>query len=111
MRLRSLPPDEALFHEANGTAVAASTTGRGVSALSQLIAEPAEGTLEKLPTLADSLRLVRRRKSVPMVERNGNPLDLILGFDIGSTGSKLVALDVSSSQTAWEGYRKTSGDP
>ncbi|MBZ5498943.1 MAG: acyl-CoA dehydratase activase-related protein [Acidobacteriia bacterium] len=111
MRLRSLPPDEALFLEAIGAAVAASTTGRGVSALSQLIAEPAEETLEKLPTLADSLRLVRRRKSVPMVQRNGNPLDLILGFDIGSTGSKLVALDVSSSQTAWEGYRKTSGDP
>ncbi|MBZ5500222.1 MAG: acyl-CoA dehydratase activase-related protein [Acidobacteriia bacterium] len=111
MTLRPLSLDDALFLEAIGAAVAASTAGRGVADLDQLLAAPAGAHLEKLPALSESLHMVRRREPFPMALRNGKPLDLILGFDIGSTGSKLVALDVASSETAWEGYQRTSGDP
>jgi activator of 2-hydroxyglutaryl-CoA dehydratase len=37
--------------------------------------------------------------------------ELVLGFDIGSTGSKAVAIDASSRETVWEGYTNTNGDP
>ena len=46
-----------------------------------------------------------------MPERNGHLRQLILGLDIGSTGSKAVALDAETQETIWEGYRRTSGDP
>ena len=36
---------------------------------------------------------------------------LILGFDIGSTGSKAVALDVETEEMTWEGYTQTNGNP
>jgi predicted CoA-substrate-specific enzyme activase len=39
------------------------------------------------------------------------PTDVLLGFDIGSTGSKAVALDLVSSEPVWEGYLGTDGAP
>ncbi len=35
----------------------------------------------------------------------------MLGFDIGSTGSKAVLLDAETRQPLWEGYLRTDGDP
>ena len=42
---------------------------------------------------------------------NGHVRQLILGLDIGSTGSKAVALDAATDEVIWEGYRRTAGDP
>jgi activator of 2-hydroxyglutaryl-CoA dehydratase len=42
---------------------------------------------------------------------NGQVRPLTLGFDIGSTGSKVVALDLKTGETLWEGYRRTNGAP
>jgi predicted CoA-substrate-specific enzyme activase len=36
---------------------------------------------------------------------------LILGFDIGSTGSKVVAIDADSRKEVWEAYINTNGAP
>ena len=41
----------------------------------------------------------------------GGPAGLILGFDIGSTGSKLVALECERREAIWEGYVSTNGQP
>jgi predicted CoA-substrate-specific enzyme activase len=94
-----------------GTAIVASESPNELPDLKRLMAARVEATLEKVPALSDFLPLVRKNRAFPMAQRNGKPLDLILGFDIGSTGSKLVALETTKSKTAWEGYRRTSGDP
>ncbi len=47
----------------------------------------------------------------PAPVRADEATDVILGFDIGSTGSKVVALDLARREPIWEGYRRTSGDP
>ena len=107
------PGDDPLFFEALGSAlVAAESPGhRKVPALSQLLRPPAETKLERLPPLAASLNRVHRLPRLPAPGINGDPFDLILGFDIGSTGSKVVALNAASQAVIWEGYRRTGGDP
>ena len=47
---------------------------------------------------------------VPVAAVDG-PRDVVLGFDIGSTGSKVVAVDLERQQAVWEGYLRTNGDP
>jgi activator of 2-hydroxyglutaryl-CoA dehydratase len=37
--------------------------------------------------------------------------EVVLGIDVGSTGSKAVALDAARGEPAWEGYVRTSGNP
>jgi len=111
MRLHGLPADQGLFLEAIGAALAASGTARRVPLLHELATERAGAKLERVPPLGHFLAQVKRNPPVPWVQRNGAPLPLVLGFDIGSTGSKLVALDSASSQAAWEGYTRTGGDP
>ncbi len=111
MALRPLAGEDALFFEALGAAVIAAEDARPVPALGELVRPPVEAQMEHVAALADSLRLVRRLAPTPPATRNGKPLDLLLGFDIGSTGSKLVALDAESQRVAWEGYVRTAGDP
>ncbi len=111
MTLTPLDGDDALYFEALGAAVVASESDGAVPALEELLLPPVEAKLERVAALTDSLRLVRRMEAPAPAQRNGKPLDLLLGFDIGSTGSKLVALDAESQKTVWEGYRRTAGDP
>ena len=111
MTLTPLDGDDALYFEALGAAVVASESDGAVPALEELLLPPVEAKLERVAALTDSLRLVRRMEAPASAQRNGKPLDLLLGFDIGSTGSKLVALAAKSQKTVWEGYRRTAGDP
>jgi predicted CoA-substrate-specific enzyme activase len=127
MTLIPIKENDAIFMEAIGAAVVAAGRdepparlkfGYGgamplpsVPVLDALLAPRAGAKLDRVAALADSLRLVRRMPPQPHAPRNGKPADLILGFDIGSTGSKLVALDTDSQETIWEGYRRTAGDP
>lgn len=39
------------------------------------------------------------------------PARVVLGFDIGSTGSKAVAIDAEGRQPLWQGYLNTLGNP
>ena len=80
-------------------------------ALEELLLPPRELKLERLPSLADALGRVRRMPAQPWAAVNGEFRRLIVGFDIGSTGSKLVAMDAATSETVWDGYRQTLGDP
>ncbi|MFW5879180.1 MAG: acyl-CoA dehydratase activase-related protein, partial [Myxococcota bacterium] len=47
----------------------------------------------------------------PPPEHAGEASELVLGFDIGSTGSKLVAVDASKRAPVWSSYLRTGGDP
>jgi len=107
-----LPDDNAgFFLEALGSAVVAAEKAEGVLPLAELIAPRQESHLERVPALAGWLNRVRRLPPRPLAVVNGTAPEIILGLDIGSTGSKAVALTMQSRETVWEGYRPTSGDP
>ncbi|MEY4386890.1 MAG: hypothetical protein RLY20_2173, partial [Verrucomicrobiota bacterium] len=111
MRLLDVPADDVEFFEAIGCALHAATNPVAVPPLSELLVTNSECRVDTVEPLSGALRLVRRMPDKKMPLRNGHARHLILGFDIGSTGSKAVALDAESSETVWEGYRRTSGDP
>ena len=130
MTLQPLPNDDGLFFEALGCALVAAEraagilpAGQGISAdkmsaarsklppLNELLSARTETKLERLPALSASLHRVRRMPPRPLARVNGEVRELILGLDIGSTGSKAVALDIRSQEMVWEGYRQTLGDP
>ena len=79
--------------------------------LEELLLPPRELKLERLPALADAQDKVRRMPAQPWAVVNGEFRRLVIGFDIGSTGSKLVAMDAATRETVWDGYRQTLGDP
>jgi activator of 2-hydroxyglutaryl-CoA dehydratase/predicted nucleotide-binding protein (sugar kinase/HSP70/actin superfamily) len=112
MKLVPLEDDSALFFEARGCALIAAERGAAqLPSLDNLIRPRSEVPLERLPPLSASLakvhRLPRRPPAPPERQRGA----LILGLDIGSTGSKAVAIDTGSSDVRWEDYRGTLGDP
>jgi predicted CoA-substrate-specific enzyme activase len=97
--------------EALGCALIAAESPAGLAGLAELLLPPQESHLERLPALADSLSQVRRMPAQPLAQVNGESRRMVLGFDIGSTGSKAVAMDVANQEVVWEAYRQTLGDP
>lgn len=114
MTLLALSEEAGLYFEALGCALIAAERGAAEPgpALENLIALPPETLLERVPPLAASLNQVHR-----LTRRPPDPADetshgsLILGFDIGSTGSKAVAIDAATGDFRWEDYRDTLGNP
>ncbi|MDR3458144.1 MAG: acyl-CoA dehydratase activase-related protein [Verrucomicrobiae bacterium] len=111
MQLVVADEEQMLCLEALGCALIAGENPVPPPAPEKLILPPRELKLERLPALADSLTQVRRMPVQPWAKVNGEFRRLVLGFDIGSTGSKVVALDVATRETVWEAYRQTLGDP
>ncbi len=111
MELVDADAEEGLFLEAIGCALAAAEHGgKRVPPLTELILPPLETTLERLPALASALPRVRRMTAPPAADLEGTR-DVVVGLDIGSTGSKAVALDVLTRQVVWESYLRTNGSP
>ena len=110
MSLLDVDVDEALVVEAVGCAVHAARTMPHARALDDLLRPPPDACIETVPALRTALRRVRRMPSPPAAV-NGAGHEVILGFDVGSTGSKVVALDAERREPVWEGYIRTSGDP
>ena len=111
MELVATAPEDGLYLEAIGCALAATDhAGSRVPALAELILRSLETTLEKLPSLSSALARVRRMEAPPTIEVEG-ARDVVLGFDIGSTGSKAVVLDAETRQPLWEAYLRTNGSP
>ena len=112
-RMELLPTsgDDALYLEAFGSAAIAAERSLEVPTLERLLAPPAHAHLERVPALSAHLPLVRRMRAPDGEPESGGECDLVLGFDIGSTGSKLVALDRETNRAVWEGYVSTNGDP
>lgn len=99
--------------EALGCALLAAeqTEGTTLPGLPELLLPPRDLKLDRLPALAKSLPRVRHLPHQPLADPQGGSRRLVLGFDIGSTGSKAVALDAVTQETVWEAYRQTLGDP
>ncbi|HET8539243.1 MAG TPA: BadF/BadG/BcrA/BcrD ATPase family protein [Anaeromyxobacter sp.] len=102
--------DTSLVLEAVGCAVHAALTRAGARALPDLLRPFEAARIETVPALRTALGRVRRMPR-PAPGANGAPHDVVLGFDIGSTGSKVVALDVERKEPLWEGYLRTGGNP
>lgn len=111
MALLPLAGEDALFFEALGAALEAADAGTSPPALDALLAPPVTSKLDRVAALTTALGKVHRMSPPAFAARNGHARELILGFDIGSTGSKLVALDTATAEPTWEGYRRTLGDP
>jgi activator of 2-hydroxyglutaryl-CoA dehydratase len=97
MRLEETTGDDALYLDALGCAVMAAQRPVPVPPLEKLHVVPQAIKRERLPPLADWMDKVTRMPPLPRISLNGHRRPLTLGFDIGSTGSKAVALDLETS--------------
>jgi predicted CoA-substrate-specific enzyme activase len=111
MELADTDADDAVFVDALGAAIVASERSAGLPQLERLLAPAVHAHLERMPALSSRLGLVTRLERAPFPVLDGEPRELIVGFDIGSTGSKVVALDAARRELVWEGYVNTNGDP
>lgn len=107
MAFDALEPESAVFLEALGAAVQAGVAP--VPGLDGLLAPPSRHEFDALPALSASLPRVRRLPAPPPFA--GPPSPVVLGLDIGSTGSKIVALDPGSRTARWQAYVPTGGKP
>ena len=110
MRLVDSDPERTLFLEALGAATVAAASAPTDVAADALIRRGAAAHFEELPALKHSLDLVRRMPAEHVID-DGQAHSVVLGFDMGSTGSKALAIDATSRQPVWEGYRRTLGNP
>jgi predicted CoA-substrate-specific enzyme activase len=106
-----LTGQECLLLEALGCALHAAERPTGVPPLDELIVPPPPLELERVPALSAHLGRVRRMPAPEPPAVDGRDRRLVLGFDIGSTGSKMVALDADSGEVVFKEYGETRGDP
>lgn len=111
MSLLPVADGDVCLLEALGCAVLAAGSHAAAPPLEELLEPRRQARLTWEPALSEALHKVRRMPAQPLASRDGPPRELLLGLDIGSTGSKAVALDGHSAEVVWEGYRRTSGDP
>ncbi len=112
MNLIEIEDDDALFFEAMGCALMAAEQPVLPPPLDAILSPQEDHHLETVPALSDYLHRVKR------MERKADPSPgedcasgLILGFDIGSTGSKVVAFACDRQEVVWESYVNTNGQP
>ena len=112
MAFVEMEDDDALYFEALGCASMAAERPGPLPPLEEVVLPRKDHDLETVPALCDHLHRVRRmeRKAHPVADIDCSG-GLILGFDIGSTGSKVVALACKGREVAWEGYVNTNGQP
>jgi len=103
--------EDRLYLEALGCAALAAEAPGPLPSLADLLRPPERVTLEISEPLSFHLGRVRRLPGPAARPTGSGPLDVILGFDIGSTGSKAVALEPAGGAILWEGYLPTGGAP
>jgi len=112
MGLLEIQEDDALFFEAMGCALVAAERPGPLPALEALVLPQRDHDLERVPALSnylDSVTRMEREKTFSVTA--GRSVELILGFDIGSTGSKIVALECQGRELVWDAYVSTNGQP
>lgn len=109
LKLVDLPDDACLYFDALGAAILASESPFAAPKTLEIIPNPSNLKTEKFPPLSQYLPKIKRLQSQKITKHINQPY--ILGFDIGSTGSKCVVIGYQDLQTYWEGYTRTSGNP
>ena len=110
MELLETPEDSARYLEAMGAALIAMERGSLVETPSLVAENIRKRTFDTTPPLRDGLPLVHRLP-LPETAFPDGTFRIVLGFDIGSTGSKAMGIDVVSRVPVWETYLDTKGDP
>jgi len=100
--------EDALYLDALGCALLAADRPSAVPPLGSIFRTLEHSPLERVAPLSTALGRVRRLPTPPPVVADG---PVLLGLDIGSTGSKAVALDLATDRASWESYLSTGGDP
>ncbi len=103
--------EDALFLDALGCAAIAAERPASRPSLDRLFRSAQHAALDHLPPLSAALGKVKRLERPAATATTTTSGPVLLGLDIGSTGSKAVALDVGAGQPAWEAYVRTGGDP
>ena len=107
--------DDRLYLEALGCALLAAEAPGTLPELEALLRHPDRAVMEASEPLSFYLDRVRRLPGPPEPLAAGPvetvPVEVIVGFDIGSTGSKAVALEPESGSVLWEAYLPTDGAP
>ncbi len=101
-------PEHALVFEALGAALLALERADMVlPAEPESLLRPATRRFTVLPAAADSREQVTRLPQPNVPERG----PVVLGIDIGSTGSKAVLCDLATGEMVADAYDRTRGDP
>ncbi len=107
--------EDRLYLEALGCALLAAEAPGTLPELEALLRPPDRAVMEASEPLSFYLDRVRRLPGPPEPLAAGPvetvPVEVIVGFDIGSTGSKAVALEPESGSVLWEAYLPTDGAP
>ncbi|MBI2390839.1 MAG: CoA activase [Deltaproteobacteria bacterium] len=98
------------YLEAIGAATHAFDHPSDVCSIDDLFARAHDSELERVPPLRDGLTGVRRIPK-PAPAPLADDSRVLIGLDIGSTGSKAVAIDATSGVAVWETYLNTEGAP
>jgi predicted CoA-substrate-specific enzyme activase len=109
MCLVQTPCESIHYLEALGAALVAMEQAKKISTIDDLIGNRKTDMFERLPALKKALTQVHRILPTPM--ENPPSGNAILGFDIGSTGSKAIAIDPQTDRPFWESYLDTKGSP
>ncbi len=96
------------FYAALGAAHEAMT--RRFSLPGEWFSRQVDNCFEEVPPLVRSLSRVTLLPGAPEPGLDGHP-EVILGLDMGSTGSKVTAVDATDGTLLWSSYRRTGGDP
>ena len=104
--------DMGLFIDAIGCAQLAASHHATPADFDDISAVKSEKTIEHIRHISDSLQRVRRLPMPTLPKPDDRPnARLILGYDMGSTGSKVVAIDADTGEMVWDAYENTKGNP
>ncbi len=108
----SVDDDLDLFIDAIGCARLAASHNGTPTTLDDIFSLKTEKHIEHIEHIAESLKHVRRLPPLKRPAASERPYaPLILGYDMGSTGSKVVAIDAKDGTMVWDAYENTKGNP
>ncbi|MBN2196851.1 MAG: CoA activase [Polyangiaceae bacterium] len=112
MELVAPRPDDG-FLEAVGAATHAleAPAAAPPGSLEALLVNVVSAEIERVPPLSGALARVRRLARWERATDWASPREVLVGLDIGSTGSKAVAVDAVTGSGLWEAYLATEGAP
>lgn len=115
MTCRVLNGDTGLYLEALGCAVLGMLRQADLAApcaFDDIFSIQTEKHIEHIENISESLKHVRRLPPVQFPKASERKdARLILGYDMGSTGSKVVAIDADTGEMVWDAYGNTRGNP
>ncbi len=108
----TLDDDLGLYIDAIGCARLAASHDAKPTTLDDIFSVKTEKHIEHIQHISESLKHVRRLPPLRRPAASERPnAPLILGYDMGSTGSKVVAIDATDGTMVWDAYENTKGNP